>query len=114
LAIEARGDENRRLFRSAATRVSVIIGGGATETRVRPGSVLLLLANRGIGGVSDMAASDEYRSNAESCLRMARTVHNLQDKPFWLTLAQSWLQLAEQSARGDGEIEQSRQSMGLH
>ena len=52
-----------------------------------------------------MAASDEYRSNAESCLRMARAVHNLQDKPFWLTLAQSWLQLAEQSARGDGEIE---------
>ena len=41
-----------------------------------------------------MAASDEYRSNAESCLRMAQTVHNLQDKPFWLTVAQSWLQLA--------------------
>jgi hypothetical protein len=61
-----------------------------------------------------MAASDEYRSNAESCLRMARTVHNLQDRPFWLTLAQSWLQLAEQSACGDGEREQSRQGMGLH
>jgi hypothetical protein len=41
-------------------------------------------------------------------------VHNLQDRPFWLTLAQSWLQLAEQSARGDGEFEQSRQGMGVH
>ena len=61
-----------------------------------------------------MAASDEYRSNAESCLRMARTVHNLQDRPFWLTLAQSWLLLAEQSTRGDGELENSRQGMGLH
>jgi hypothetical protein len=61
-----------------------------------------------------MAVSDEYRSNAESCLRMAQTAHNLQDRPFWLTLAQSWLQLAEQSARGDGEFEQSRQGMGVH
>lgn len=55
-----------------------------------------------------MAASDEYRSNAESCLRMA------QDKPFWLTVAQSWLQLAEQSTRSDGELEHSRQGMGVH
>ena len=61
-----------------------------------------------------MAVSDEYRSNAESCLRRARTVHNLQDRPFWLTLAQSWLQLAEQSTRSDGELENSRQGMGLH
>jgi hypothetical protein len=61
-----------------------------------------------------MAASDEYRSNAESCLRMAQTVHNLQDRPLWLTLAQSWLQLSEQSARSDGELEQSRQGMGVH
>jgi hypothetical protein len=61
-----------------------------------------------------MSASDEYRSNAENCLRMAQTVHNLQDRPFWLTLAQSWLQLAEHSARGDGESEQSRHRFGVH
>ena len=61
-----------------------------------------------------MSASDEYRSNAESCLRMAQTVHNLQDRPFWLNLAQSWLQLAEHSARGGGEFEQSRQGLGVH
>jgi hypothetical protein len=62
-----------------------------------------------------MSASDEYRSNAESCLRMAQTVQNLQDKPFWLTLAQSWLQLAENSARGSGGCEQSsRHGFGVH
>ncbi|HEY6993875.1 MAG TPA: hypothetical protein VH397_09200 [Xanthobacteraceae bacterium] len=61
-----------------------------------------------------MSASDEYRSNAENCLRMAQTVHNLQDKPFWLTLAQSWLQLAEHSASGDGESEHSRHGFGVH
>ena len=61
-----------------------------------------------------MSTSDEYRSNAESCLRMAQTVHNLQDRPFWLTLAQSWLQLAEHSKRGNGAFEQSRQGFGLH
>jgi len=61
-----------------------------------------------------MSVSDEYRSNAESCLRMAQAVHNLQDRPFWLALAQSWLQLADHSARSGGEFEQSRHGTAVH
>jgi putative IMPACT (imprinted ancient) family translation regulator len=46
-----------------------------------------------------MSTNEQYRTNAEDCLRMARAVENDRDKPFWLTLAQSWLQLAEQQSR---------------
>ena len=52
-----------------------------------------------------MSSTTVYRTNAENCLRMARTTRNDQDRPFWLNLAQSWLQLAEQSARGNAELE---------
>ncbi len=55
-----------------------------------------------------MKANNDYRSNAEDCLRMAQTADNEHDKPFWLTLAQSWLQLAEHSARSGGEQAQER------
>jgi hypothetical protein len=41
-----------------------------------------------------------YRTNAEYCLRIARMEGDPHHKPFWLTLAQSWLRLAEHSARG--------------
>jgi len=47
-----------------------------------------------------MSSDNLYRSNAEDCLRMAQTAVNDGDKPFWLTLAQSWLRLAERTARG--------------
>ena len=50
-----------------------------------------------------MGSNTDYRSNAEDCLRMAREAQNTQDKPFWLTLAQSWLRLAQHSKRGTGE-----------
>jgi hypothetical protein len=52
-----------------------------------------------------MSSTAVYRTNAENCLRMARTARNDQDKPFWLNLAQSWLQLAEQSTRGNADLE---------
>ena len=45
------------------------------------------------------ASNSVYRTIAEDCLRKARTTPNDHDKPFWLNLAQSWLQLAERSAR---------------
>lgn len=41
----------------------------------------------------------EYRTIAEDCLRKAQTVESDDEKPFWLNLAQSWLQLAQQSLR---------------
>jgi hypothetical protein len=48
-----------------------------------------------------MSSQERYRANAEDCLRMARSVRNECDRPFWLNLAQSWLQLAEQSVQND-------------
>jgi hypothetical protein len=50
-----------------------------------------------------------YRSNAEDCLRMANTAQDKHDRTLWITLAQSWLGLAELSTRSssafDGEEE---------
>jgi hypothetical protein len=54
-----------------------------------------------------MSSKNVYRSNAENCLRMAQTTGSDHDKPFWLNLAQSWLQLAEHSARSGAEVETS-------
>ena len=40
-----------------------------------------------------------YRAQADDCLRRADTDTNENDKPLWVTLAQSWLQLAEHADR---------------
>jgi putative IMPACT (imprinted ancient) family translation regulator len=48
-----------------------------------------------------MSSTSAYRTNAEACLRMAATVQDERDKPFWLVLAQSWLHLAEHVAARD-------------
>jgi hypothetical protein len=48
-----------------------------------------------------MTSTSVYRSNAEDCLRMANSAEDKRDRPLWITLAQSWLQLAELAARGD-------------
>jgi hypothetical protein len=50
-----------------------------------------------------MTSIDEYRGNAEDCLRMA--AEDDRDKPLWVTLAQSWLRLAEHAARIDANIQ---------
>jgi len=47
-----------------------------------------------------MTSTSVYRSNAEECLRMANAAQDKSDRPLWITLAQSWLRLAELSARG--------------
>jgi hypothetical protein len=55
-----------------------------------------------------MSSPSVYRANAEICLRMAQVAASERDKPFWLTLAQSWINLAEHSARGsDGREQQT-------
>ena len=46
---------------------------------------------------------DEYRTNAEDCLRMAQ-VQGEDDRPLWVTLAQSWLRLAEEADRISARI----------
>jgi hypothetical protein len=58
-----------------------------------------------------MSASNTYRINAEDCLRMA-AAQDQRDKPFWLTLAQSWLRLAEHSARSSPETTAERPRVG--
>lgn len=52
-----------------------------------------------------MTSIDEYRVNAEDCLRMAQAAEDERDKPLWVTLAQSWLRLAEHAARIDAGIQ---------
>jgi len=54
-----------------------------------------------------MSPNNIYRSNAQDCLRMAQTASNDRDRPFWLTLAQSWLRLAEHAARSSSESRQN-------
>jgi hypothetical protein len=59
-----------------------------------------------------MSSTSVYRSNAENCLRMAAAAQDERNKPFWLTLAQSWLHLAERAARDSAEIKVERQHVG--
>jgi hypothetical protein len=42
-----------------------------------------------------MSTANEYRNNAEDCLRMASKASEERDRPLWATMAQSWLRLAE-------------------
>jgi hypothetical protein len=46
-----------------------------------------------------MSDIEDYRNNAEDCLRMAQADKDQQDKPLWATLAVSWLKLAEEVDR---------------
>jgi len=59
-----------------------------------------------------MSPNNIYRSNAQDCLRMAQAAANERDKPFWLTLAQSWLRLAEHAVREGGEVETHKPPVG--
>ena len=59
-----------------------------------------------------MSPNNIYRNNAEDCLRMAQATPDERDKPFWLTLAQSWLRLAEHAARGGDEVETHKRPVG--
>lgn len=46
-----------------------------------------------------MASVQEHRRYAEECVAMARQSQVQSDKALWLTLAQSWVRLAEHVAR---------------
>jgi hypothetical protein len=46
-----------------------------------------------------MSSVEDYRNNAEDCLRMADADQDQQDRPLWATLAVSWLKLAEDADR---------------
>ena len=51
-----------------------------------------------------MDSIELYREQAHNCLRQADTDTNENDKPLWVTLAQSWLQLAEDADRISSDV----------
>lgn len=55
-----------------------------------------------------MTSADSYRSNAEECLRLANLDRNECDKPLWVTLAQSWLRLAEHADSLNEDVKSAR------
>ena len=50
-----------------------------------------------------MGTNDNHRKLAEQCIAMARAAESDRDKALWLTLAQSWVRLAEHVARTEAE-----------
>ena len=59
-----------------------------------------------------MGTSEDHRRYAEQCVVMAQRSEDDNDKALWLTLAQSWMRLAEHVARVgsdvDGESDESQ------
>jgi hypothetical protein len=47
-----------------------------------------------------MGITANHRRYAEECVAMAQRSEHESDKALWLTLAQSWVKLAEHVARG--------------
>jgi hypothetical protein len=54
-----------------------------------------------------MKSVNEYRTIAENCLRQAHAAQDERDKPLWVTMAQSWLRLAEHRERINEDFEES-------
>jgi hypothetical protein len=52
-----------------------------------------------------MGSAKEYRVIAQDCLRMAAGAEDERDRPLWVTMAQSWIQLAEHVARMNIDLE---------
>jgi hypothetical protein len=51
-----------------------------------------------------MGTAVDHRRCAEECVAMARLSEDSQDKALWLTLAQSWVRLAEHVARVETDL----------
>jgi hypothetical protein len=51
-----------------------------------------------------MGTIQEHRKHAELCVAKAASADDKRDKVLWLTLAQSWAQLAEHAARINHEV----------
>jgi hypothetical protein len=46
-----------------------------------------------------IASRDDYRRHAAECVRLAQKTQNLRDKALLLTMADSWIRLAEKAAK---------------
>ncbi|MGH6673205.1 MAG: hypothetical protein ACRECV_14690 [Xanthobacteraceae bacterium] len=53
-----------------------------------------------------MGTTQDHRRHAEECVAMAQRSDDEGDKALWLTLAQSWVRLAEHVARGPLPVEE--------
>lgn len=51
-----------------------------------------------------MGTTQDHRRYAEECVAMAQRADDDNDKALWLTLAQSWVRLAEHVARGRSHL----------
>ena len=52
-----------------------------------------------------MGTTSDHRRCAEECVAMARLSADNKDKALWLTLAQSWVRLADHAARVETNLE---------
>ena len=48
-----------------------------------------------------MGTTQDHRKCAEDCVAMARASEDASDKALWITLAQSWVRLAEHVAHSE-------------
>lgn len=51
-----------------------------------------------------MRTTADHRRYAQECVARAQRAEGESDKALWLTLAQSWVQLAEQVARSASQL----------
>jgi hypothetical protein len=51
-----------------------------------------------------MGTTHDHRRFAEECVAMARLAESENDKALWLSLAQSWVRLAEHAARAEAGV----------
>lgn len=56
-----------------------------------------------------MGTAHDHRRYAEECVAMAQRSDDENDKALWLTLAQSWVRLAEHVARGPSDLQDDPQ-----
>jgi hypothetical protein len=54
-----------------------------------------------------MGTTRDHRKYAEECVAMARLSEDNSDKALWLTLAQSWVRLAEHVAHANERPDES-------
>lgn len=60
-----------------------------------------------------MGTNDNHRKLAEQCIAMARAAEGDRDKALWLTLAQSWVRLAEQVAYVESNPKRRRKTLRM-
>lgn len=59
-----------------------------------------------------MGTTQDHRRHAEECVAMAQRADDESDKALWLTLAQSWVRLAEHVARGPSQLRGETEEIG--